>query len=160
TGRSHHHGDARHDRMAIDAPGRGREQGRPSGALSRPPRALEGGIRRVGLTACGAAAYGCPVRKPSGFAAIVLASSLLFVPGPGTSVRPARAGTRPRRPDVILILTDDERVRTLDWMPHVERQVVEKGKLFTNAMIPTSVCCPSRASILTGLFAHSTKVWS
>ena len=31
---------------------------------------------------------------------------------------------------------------------------------FSNAMTPTSLCCPSRATILTGRFAHSTHVWS
>ena len=59
-----------------------------------------------------------------------------------------------------MILTDDERRGTLRWMPSVWNQVVRKGTRYPNAMVPTSVCCPSRASILTGLFAHSTKVWS
>lgn len=84
----------------------------------------------------------------------------MLVSYPRTSTSPVRAATRPHRPDIIVILTDDERVRTLHWMPHVWREVVQKGKLFPNAMVPTSVCCPSRASLLTGLFAHSTKVWS
>jgi N-acetylglucosamine-6-sulfatase len=100
------------------------------------------------------------VGKPSRLAAIVIASSLMLMSHPRTSTSPVRAATRPHRPDVIMILTDDERVRTLHWMPHVWREVVQKGKLFPNAMVPTSVCCPSRASLLTGLFAHSTKVWS
>jgi N-acetylglucosamine-6-sulfatase len=100
------------------------------------------------------------VRKPSRLTAIVLASSLLYAAHPAPTVRRARAATRPSRPDIILIVTDDERARTLDWMPHVWHEVVERGKLFTNGMVPTSVCCPSRASLLTGLFAHSTKVWS
>jgi N-acetylglucosamine-6-sulfatase len=78
----------------------------------------------------------------------------------GRVVGPARASTRPNRPDIILILTDDERARTLGWMPHVRNEIVSKGRRFPNAMVPTSVCCPSRASLLTGLFAHSTKVWS
>jgi N-acetylglucosamine-6-sulfatase len=66
----------------------------------------------------------------------------------------------PRRPDVLLIVTDDQRSDTLDWMPIVRRRVVDRGRRFTNGMVPTSVCCPSRASILTGLFAHTTHVWS
>ena len=100
------------------------------------------------------------MREPSRLAAIVIASSLVLVGHPATSTSPVRAATRPSRPDIILILTDDERVRTLDWMPHVWREVVRKGRLFPNAMVPTPVCCPSRSSILTGLFSHSTKVWS
>ena len=63
-------------------------------------------------------------------------------------------------PDVLLIVTDDQRVHTIDWMDVVTQRVIGRGCRFTNGMIPTSVCCPSRASLLTGLFAHSTGVWS
>lgn len=100
------------------------------------------------------------MQERSRLAAIVVASSLVLIPTPHATTGPARAATRSHRPDVIVILTDDERVRTLRWMPHVWRDVVRKGRLFPNAMVPTSVCCPSRASLLTGLYAHSTKVWS
>ena len=63
-------------------------------------------------------------------------------------------------PDVLLIVTDDQRDRTIDWMDAVGRRILERGTRYPNGMIPTSVCCPSRASLLTGLFAHSTGVWS
>ena len=63
-------------------------------------------------------------------------------------------------PDVLLIVTDDQRNRTIDWMDAVGRRILERGTRYPNGMIPTSVCCPSRASLLTGLFAHSTGVWS
>lgn len=64
------------------------------------------------------------------------------------------------RPDVVLIVTDDQRSQTLPWMRTVQRRIVDRGGLYLNGMVPTSLCCPSRASILTGLFAHSTRVWS
>lgn len=64
------------------------------------------------------------------------------------------------RPDVLLIVTDDQRPETLPWMRMVRRRIVDRGRLYRNGMVPTSLCCPSRASILTGLFAHSTHVWS
>ena len=63
-------------------------------------------------------------------------------------------------PDVLLVVTDDQRVHTVDWMDAVRRRIVDRGVRFINGMIPTPVCCPSRASMLTGLFAHSTSVWS
>ena len=63
-------------------------------------------------------------------------------------------------PDVLLIVTDDQRVRTIDWMDAVGRSIIGQGTRYANGMIPTSVCCPSRASLLTGSFAHSTGVWS
>ena len=69
------------------------------------------------------------------------------------------ASARPSRPDIVLIVLDDQHVGTLHWMPTVANEIVRKGKLFKNAMVPTSVCCPSRASLLTGRYSHDTKVW-
>ncbi len=74
--------------------------------------------------------------------------------------RATAAVRRPTRPDIILIVTDDARYGTLPWMPHVWNGIVRRGERFSEAMVPTSVCCPSRASLLTGRFAHGTKVWS
>jgi N-acetylglucosamine-6-sulfatase len=66
----------------------------------------------------------------------------------------------PRRPDIILLVTDDQRRGTLDWLPVVNNYIVRHGIRFSRAMVPTSLCCPSRASLLTGEYAHTTKVWS
>jgi arylsulfatase A-like enzyme len=62
------------------------------------------------------------------------------------------------RPNLILVLADDldksvfER-STLDspWVP--------EGASFTNAVVTTPLCCPSRASILRGQYAHNTGLW-
>lgn len=59
----------------------------------------------------------------------------------------------------IVILTDDQRWDTLWAMPIVQEQLMAKGKTFTNAFITTPVCCPARASILSGgFYAHNTGV--
>jgi arylsulfatase A-like enzyme len=62
--------------------------------------------------------------------------------------------------DVFLVVTDDQRADTVAWMDEVEQRIVARGTRLRNAIVPTAVCCPSRASLLTGLFAHSTGVWS
>ena len=71
---------------------------------------------------------------------------------------PARAGVA--RPNVILIVTDDQAWNTLWAMPAVQSRLVAKGTTFPNSFTPTSVCCPSRATILTGEYAHTHGVWS
>ena len=63
-------------------------------------------------------------------------------------------------PNIILILTDDQRVDTLRYMPIVRQTLGKHGVTFTNAYVSNPVCCPSRASILTGLYSHSTGVYT
>jgi arylsulfatase A-like enzyme len=61
------------------------------------------------------------------------------------------------RPNIVVILADDQRFDTLSQMPHV-RQLAAQGVTFTNSFVTTSECCPSRASILTGEYAHTDGV--
>jgi N-acetylglucosamine-6-sulfatase len=62
------------------------------------------------------------------------------------------------RPNVVLILADDLDKSVFErstlhspWVP--------KGTSFTNALVTTPVCCPSRASILRSQYAHNTGLW-
>jgi N-acetylglucosamine-6-sulfatase len=64
------------------------------------------------------------------------------------------------RPNIILILTDDQRFDSLFAMPQVQQDLVAHGVRFTNAIVSNSLCCPSRATILTGGYSHTTKVYS
>jgi arylsulfatase A-like enzyme len=63
------------------------------------------------------------------------------------------------QPNVILIVTDDQRWDTLGYMPTVHAELQGKGVTFQNAFAVNPVCCPSRASILTGQWSHTTGVW-
>jgi arylsulfatase A-like enzyme len=64
------------------------------------------------------------------------------------------------RPSVLLIVTDDQRWDTLWAMPEVQRSLVAPGVTFENAFTTSPLCCPSRASILTGAFPHTTSVYT
>jgi arylsulfatase A-like enzyme len=63
------------------------------------------------------------------------------------------------QPNVLMIVTDDQRWDTLGYMPTVTAELVGKGVRFDNAFVVNPVCCPSRSSILTGRWSHSTGVW-
>jgi N-acetylglucosamine-6-sulfatase len=81
-----------------------------------------------------------------------------LVPGPDTN--PALAGTS--HPNIVLILTDDQRWDTLKdkYMPTVKSQLMAKGATFENAFVVNSLCCPSRVTILTGTYSHTNGVWT
>jgi arylsulfatase A-like enzyme len=77
---------------------------------------------------------------------------------------PAGRGDGPqatgKRPNVILIVTDDQTLDSYvpDVMPHTKRLLERGGTAFTNAFVTTPLCCPSRASILTGQYGHNNGV--
>ncbi len=66
----------------------------------------------------------------------------------------------PGRPNVVFVLVDDLRFDALaiDGHPFVETpnldRLAREGARFSNAFVTTSLCCPSRASLFTGLYAH------
>ncbi len=68
----------------------------------------------------------------------------------------AEAGPAPR-PNIILVVSDDQRADTMNGMPRTNR-LFESGIRFTNAYATTPVCCPSRASIFTGQYPHNHGV--
>jgi N-acetylglucosamine-6-sulfatase len=81
--------------------------------------------------------------------------------GDGSGRRDDSAGTaRSNAPDIVLILTDDQRWDTLWSMPHVESDIVSRGVTFSNGFVVNASCCPSRATTLTGKYSHTTGVYS
>jgi hypothetical protein len=66
--------------------------------------------------------------------------------------------TRPVAPNVV-VMTDDQNLASVAWMPRVQ-QWRERSVDFANALVSTPVCAPSRATLLTGLYAHRHGVVS
>lgn len=65
-----------------------------------------------------------------------------------------------RKPDVLFVLLDDLRWDALGYMdhpyvktPHIDR-LRAQGAMMANAFVTTSICCPSRATFLTGTLAN------
>lgn len=65
-----------------------------------------------------------------------------------------------RQWNVVLVLTDDQPKGMLGDMPNLRRRIARRGVTYPNAFIPTSVCCPSRSSLLTGELAAETGVYT
>jgi len=64
------------------------------------------------------------------------------------------------RPNFILIVTDDQAADTLAFMPTLQRFLVGGGTTFAQAFSPTPLCCPARATLLRGQYAHNHLVKS
>jgi N-acetylglucosamine-6-sulfatase len=62
------------------------------------------------------------------------------------------------KPNLILIQLDDLDFRTYESMPRERLLLSAQGTTFSNAIVTRPLCCPSRASVLTGQYAHSHGV--
>jgi arylsulfatase A-like enzyme len=66
--------------------------------------------------------------------------------------------TSPARPNIVLIMTDDEDVASHEFMPKTKALLEDRGTTFDNFFVTYPLCCPSRTSILRGQYAHNTHI--
>lgn len=64
------------------------------------------------------------------------------------------------RPNIILITTDDQAASDMAWMPKTRAALGGFGVNFSGAISPHPLCCPARAEILTGQYAHNNGVYT
>jgi|SRR5215216_2445412 len=77
----------------------------------------------------------------------------------GNSDHMSKAQAQAARPNIIFILTDDQPQSTLPYMPNVQNRLKDQGRTFSNAFNVYPLCCPSRAIIQRGQYAHNTGVF-
>jgi len=70
----------------------------------------------------------------------------------------AATAKRTARPNVVLITADDMRADDLVFMPRTRALFRQTGVRFTEAISPYPLCCPARASLVTGQYAHNHGV--
>ena len=68
------------------------------------------------------------------------------------------------RPNVVMIIADDQTYRDFGFMgnrdvrtPHLDRLAAQSAR-YPNGYVPTSVCSPSLATLLTGLYPHQNGI--
>ena len=69
-------------------------------------------------------------------------------------------GSATDQPNIIFVLTDDLDYASAQKMPQIGSSLAEEGLSFEEAFVSHPVCCPSRATILTGLYEHNHNVIS
>ncbi len=98
--------------------------------------------------------------------ALLLASTalavLLFVSVTGSAPRVSQVQAGPTKPNFVFILADDMRKDDLSrrYMPKTTALLENQGMRFDGAFVSNGLCCPSRATILRGQYAHNTGVWT
>jgi N-acetylglucosamine-6-sulfatase len=101
------------------------------------------------------------MRRLSAPLALLLFVGSLSVPILGRA-RPDLAGQALApidRPNIVLILTDDQRFDLIEQMPHVMSEIAAHGVTFENSFVVTPLCCPSRTTTLRGQYAHTTGIY-
>jgi N-acetylglucosamine-6-sulfatase len=81
-------------------------------------------------------------------------SLLLLVAAPPVAAAPAA------RPSIVLVFADDMMLEDMIAVPRTRALVGGKGATFDNAFVGVSLCCPSRATILTGRYPQNTGVYT
>jgi len=101
-------------------------------------------------------------REGAVWASVLAAGPLLLA----NESRAAGARQAVSRPNILFILTDDQRWDAMSCMghpfvktPNMDR-IAREGARFANAFVTTSLCSPSRASFLTGTHAHRHGVYT
>src|SRR5918996_2490927 len=62
------------------------------------------------------------------------------------------------RSNVVVVMTDDQTLASMEVMPRTRTLIGGAGATFANSFASFPLCCPSRATFLTGRYAHNHKV--
>lgn len=85
---------------------------------------------------------------------LVMAVALFAVGAPN---HPAEA--KSEKPNIVFILTDDQTTDMIRYTPYIKSRIMDRGLTLDNAIFTNPWCCPSRASILRGQYAHNHDIW-
>ena len=78
----------------------------------------------------------------------------------GGATHPSAAGgaAAEARPNIVVIESDDQTVEEMRVMNNVNSLIGAQGATFSNSFVNYSLCCPSRATFLTGQYEHNHRV--
>jgi N-acetylglucosamine-6-sulfatase len=89
--------------------------------------------------------------------ALALAAILALGLPAAAQARPARAA-KDGRPNILVVMTDDQAAADVAHMPNVKRLLARRGTTFADAIDSFPLCCPARATFITGQYAHNHGV--
>jgi N-acetylglucosamine-6-sulfatase len=100
--------------------------------------------------------------RPRGLAgaalAVVTVAAALAVATSGTSPAARAQGAAAGPPNVVLLMTDDQTLRDMEVLTRTRALIGGQGVTFTDYRSSYPLCCPARATMLTGQYSHNHKV--
>lgn len=96
-------------------------------------------------------------RNPARSVVAGLLGLLMLLPATAGCISRADAGSG-EKPNVLMVMTDDQWLESMRIMSHTKRLVGEEGVTFDRYHPSTPLCCPSRSTYLSGQFAHNNGV--
>jgi arylsulfatase A-like enzyme len=100
-------------------------------------------------------------RLPVLILATATVAGALALAGAGTPPQTlVEAGAAQAPPNILVIETDDQTLESMKVMRNVNSLIGDQGATFANSFVNYSLCCPSRATFLTGQYAHNHRVWT
>ena len=88
--------------------------------------------------------------------AALLCAAVAIVPGGSEAKK--RHAVKQKRPNIVLIMDDDQSVNLQQFLTKTNAAIGAKGVTFDNSFVNYSLCCPSRSTMLTGQYAHNHGV--
>ncbi len=90
-----------------------------------------------------------------------LAAGVALRHGPPQRAAPRIAATEAAvRANVVVVMTDDQTLEQMSALPQTRKLIGRQGVKFKRFYVTDPLCCPSRATFLTGRYAHNTGVIS
>jgi N-acetylglucosamine-6-sulfatase len=88
-------------------------------------------------------------------AALTSSALLAVVTGGGAQASPRQV---PAKPNIVVVMTDDQTVESLRVMGNVNTLLARQGVTFANNFASYPLCCPSRATFITGQYGHNHTI--
>ena len=87
-----------------------------------------------------------------------VAVALVAALGASTAQARPSSAAMDGRPNILVVMTDDMSAADLKLMPNVRKLLAKKGTTFADAVDSFPLCCPARATFITGQYAHNHGV--
>ncbi|HEX7254548.1 MAG TPA: sulfatase [Gaiellaceae bacterium] len=84
--------------------------------------------------------------------------ALLALSAALASAAPSKVEQTQAKPNVVVLMTDDQTVESMRVMTNVNTLLAARGTTFTNSFASFPLCCPSRATYVTGQYGHNHTI--